>query len=126
MEAAIKRLFDNPKWDQRQLNDSIIEALRTLELKLRDTPRTISHVATLVSMNDTFPGIDESDVKKASVNLAAMSKGALVFDGTTFTVLTSYDELRRRSASSVVLEGFPLRHGQLRSPQNGLAKSDDY
>jgi hypothetical protein len=125
VSAAIKKLFDNPLWDQQQLNDAIIEALRRLEAKLPDMPRTLDLVAGNISMDDQFPGITASDVKKAAGDLASMSKGALKFDGTAFTLLTSYDELRRRTIASVG-EGLPLRSGQLKSPPRGAPKPDEH
>ena len=119
MEAAVDELFKEPAWDYAQLTGAIIDALRKLAGKLKDSPRTIQHIATVLVDDHRFQGIKEDDVRKAVSELAAASQGALVFTGETLTVLTSYDDLARRSASLTGANAKPFRLSKLRDDLNG-------
>ena len=117
--AAVDELFKQPAWDYAQLTAAIIDALRKLSGKLKDSPRTIQHIATILVEDPRFQGIQEDDVRKAVSELAAASQGALIFTGETLTVLTSYDDLARRSASLTGTNANPLRLSKLRDDLNG-------
>ncbi len=113
--AAVAKLFEDPSWNQPMLSNAIIEALRQLEGRLRDSPRSVTAVATVLSVDPRFEGIQKEDVRKAVSNLAASSQGALVVDGDNLVILTSYDELARRVASQTGNGTIPLRSSRLRS-----------
>lgn len=115
VSQAVDKLFEDPSWNQPILNNAIVEALRTLDGKLRDTPRSITAIATILSGDPRFEGIQKEDVRKAISNLAASSQGALVLDGENLVILTSYDELARRVAGQTGNGGIPLRSSRLRS-----------
>jgi histidine kinase/DNA gyrase B/HSP90-like ATPase len=115
VKEAVNKLFVEPSWDQPTLSNAIVEALRLLEGRLVDSPRTVSFVATILSANPNFLGIRTEDVRKAVSQLAAASQGALVIDGERLVMLTSYDELARRLSTQTGNGGLPLRPSKLRS-----------
>lgn len=89
VSEAVRKLFEEPTWNQPTLATAIIEALRQLEGKLRDSPRSITAVATILSADPRFEGIQTEDVRKAVSSLAASSQGALVLEGETLLIFTS-------------------------------------
>jgi hypothetical protein len=123
---AVDGLFAAPTWDQQKLNNGIIEALRTLAGKLPDTPRNVLSIATVIANRPGFEGIKTDDVRKAISQLAAISQGALVFDGETLTVFTSYEELTRRAASLTGVSGKPLRLSKFRNDMSGDAEPEEH
>jgi hypothetical protein len=118
VSEAVASLFQDPSWDQPTLSSAIIGALRQLDGRLRDSPRSVTGVATVLSVDPRFEGIQKEDVRKAVSNLAASSQGALVMDGENLVMLTSYDELARRVAGQTGNGGIPLRASKLRSDLN--------
>lgn len=124
VSEAVARLFEDPSWDQPVLSNAIIEALRQLDGKLRDSPRSVTAVATVLSGDPRFDGIQTEDVRKAVSNLAASSQGALVMDGENLVMLTSYDELARRVAGQTGNGSIPLRSSKLRSDLNTQTDED--
>jgi hypothetical protein len=119
VSTAIGKMFAEPMWDQHVLGQAIIKALRRLEGKLRDRPRSVEFVATLLTETAMFEKIEAEDVRQAIVNLAAASQGALRLEGEQLVLLTSYDELERRVASQTGNGGVPLRTSKLRSDLGG-------
>lgn len=124
--SAINLLFQSPTWDQHKLALAVIEALRTMAGKLADTPRNVLSVATVLANTAGFEGITTEDVRKAISQLAANSQGALIFDGETLSVFTSYDELARRAAAFTGEGGKPLRFSQLRGDLKGTGAPEEH
>jgi hypothetical protein len=111
---AVDKLFEEPSWDQRVLGSAIIDALRRLHGKLKDSSRSVEFVATILADDPKFENITKEDVRKAVSQLAAASQGALVLDHERIVVLTSYDELARRVATQTGNGGAPLRASTIR------------
>lgn len=118
VSSAIAALFQDPSWDQPTLSNAIIQALRLLDGRLPDSPRSVTAIATVLSGDPKFEGITTDDVRKAISNLSASSQGALVMDGENLIILTSYDELARRVAGLTGNGSIPLRSSKLRPDLN--------
>jgi hypothetical protein len=111
VEAAVKTMLEEPKWDRPMLISAVLKALAQMEDKLPDAPRSIDQISTIVSLNaENFAGIQKSDVKTAVSELAAASQGTLHIsgDGETVRLLTSVQEIERR-ANSLLKTQPPLR-----------------
>lgn len=94
--AAVENLLQAPTWRQRDLYIEILTALRSLEGRLPDSPRTVSLVAGEVSRHPEFAAVKTSDVERAIRELAGGSQGALALSGDRLLLNTSLDELGRR------------------------------
>jgi hypothetical protein len=125
VEEAVNKLFEDPSWDRPTLNGAIVEALRQLDGRLRDSPRTVDSVAAVLSQDEKFKGITKDDIFKAIVSLASSSQGALVMDGEKLIKLTSYDELDRRVASQTSNGGIPLRGSKIRADLSTQVNEDE-
>jgi hypothetical protein len=112
--TAINDLFKAPIWDQQSLASAIIDALEKIAEILQDMDRTVEAIAPAIASNEKFRGITKEDIVKASSDLSAGSQGALAFDGSVYTVLTSFDELRRRATAVAGEDVRPLRPGTFR------------
>jgi hypothetical protein len=115
VSKAIDDLFSAPSWDMQILGTAIINELEKISELLADMDRTVEAIAPAIAMRPEFLGISKDAIAKASSELAAASQGALAFDGRVYTVLTSFDELRRRTASLVMGAIRPLRASQFRA-----------
>ena len=49
VSAAVERLLNEPTWERRSLYVAVLDALRGLEGRLVDQPRTVSHIAAEVT-----------------------------------------------------------------------------
>jgi len=114
VSKEVENLFTAPAWDNEVLGSGIIQSLQFLAGKLPDAPRNIDQIASVLASDSRFSGIKREDVRKATSNLAAASKGGLILDGDTLLVLTSYEDLGRRIGQLTGLAGQPLRLSKLR------------
>jgi len=110
----VEGLFSAPPWDNEILGGAIVQSLRFLAGKLPDAARNIDQIASVLASDSRFVGIKREDVRKATSNLAAASRGGLILDGDTLLVLISYEDLARRIAPLTGLAGQPLRLSKLR------------
>jgi hypothetical protein len=113
--AAIAELFKKPSWDVPLLSAAIIDTLESIASLLTDMDRTVDSIAPLIAQKVEFINISRDDIVKASSDLASASQGALNFDGKVYTVLTSFDELRRRTTNVAAASITPLRDSTFRS-----------
>ncbi|MEX0938215.1 MAG: hypothetical protein WDZ59_10190, partial [Pirellulales bacterium] len=118
-EAVRKRidaLLEDPEWDRSVLAQAIIDALREMEDKLEDRPRSIDQIATAVVLGGFPNGVKQDEVKTTVIALAAASQGAIRVneDGTTVRILTSIDELRRRTSAFIKKSGTSRKPGRFR------------
>jgi hypothetical protein len=125
VSKAVENLFTAPAWDNEVLGSAIVQALQFLAGKLPDAPRNIDQIASVLASDSRFVGIKRDDVRKATSNLAAASKGGLVLDGDTLLVLTSYEDLARRIASLTGLAGQPMRLSKLRTDIGSQESGDE-
>jgi hypothetical protein len=119
VEAAVKKLLEEPKWDRPTLIRAILDALSQMEDKLPDAPRSIDQISTIVSLNaESFEGIQKSDVKSAVSELAAASQGTLHIsgDGDTVRLLTAVNEIERRASSLLKSQPAMRKPGTFRKP----------
>jgi hypothetical protein len=112
---AVTELFSVPAWDMQLLCSAIIDELEKISSLLTDMDRTVEAIAPGIAIRPNFIGISKDAVVKASSELAAASQGALAFDGKAYTILTSFDELRRRTAGLAGDVIRPLRKSRFRA-----------
>jgi len=100
VEAALNDLLSEPQWDRHELYQAIIEELRLLTGRLKDSPRHVDMVAVGISRNPNFPEIEKDTIKKAVENLAAASQGGMRLEVETERIFLTVDleELERRVA----------------------------
>jgi len=125
VKKAIDELFEEPPWDARQLYRAILEALRKLEGRLPDRPRTIDMIATEVSDHPRFSGIEVSNIEKAVRELAASSQGAIVLRDDRVLIHVAYDELDRRLEGLTKQPGEPRGLSSFRESCNSTTKTED-
>jgi hypothetical protein len=114
VSQSVANLFTAPALDSEVLSSAIIQSLQFLAGKLPDAPRNIDQIASVLASDARFVGIKREDVRKATSDLAAASRGGLILDGDTLLVLISYEDLARRIAPLTGLVGKPLRLSKLR------------
>jgi hypothetical protein len=114
VDGSIARLLSQPSWKVRSLYASILDALDSLEGRLKDRPRTVDLVAGEVSRRDEFREVGINDVDRAAAELAGASQGALALRDQRLVLNTSVDELRRRVASLVGDPGNARRESTFR------------
>jgi hypothetical protein len=114
VSMAVKELLSSPIWDHKELKSGLLTALSAIEERMLDRPRSIDMVATKLSDDTRFSGITVGDVRKALVDLAAVSQGGLIVDGDTVVLLASVNEVRRRSQPHISGTPQPRRISTLR------------
>jgi hypothetical protein len=114
VRSAIKRLLLQPAWDQRGLYKAILEALKQLEGRLKDRPRTADMVAGEVSRQPGFVDIRADQVEDALKDLASASQKGLVFRDGVLIITVSIDEIERRLNGVTGYTGGPRRSGNFR------------
>lgn len=113
VETAVNKILAEPSWDKRDLYQAILKAFRELENRLKDRPRTVDMLATVVSSYSGFQGIDVNDVDIAVRELATSSQGGLTMRGEdTIVIQVSFDELERR------VSGLTKNSGESRTVSN--------
>ena len=65
VSAAVKRLLNEPTWERRSLYVAVLDALRGLEGRLVDQPRTVSHIAAEVTRQPEFEEVPQGEIKRA-------------------------------------------------------------
>ena len=73
----VDKLLREPTWEYRSLYVEILKALRRLEGRLEESPRTISHIATEITTQEGFENVLEDAVEEALKDLSGASQGAL-------------------------------------------------
>jgi Histidine kinase-, DNA gyrase B-, and HSP90-like ATPase len=113
--AAVKELLSDPQWSRRDLYCAIVTALRELEGRVLDRPRTMDQVITNVVQQPDLSDVLGNDVEAAIVELAGASKGALVVSEQMLRLNTSVDELETRVSALLGRPGKPRRDGSMRA-----------
>jgi hypothetical protein len=111
--GAVDQLLSDPQWSRRDLYQAIINALRNLDGKLPDQPRTFQLIAGIVSQQADMGEVRGAELEKAVVELAAASKGALAVSGQALRLNTSIDELETRVSPLLGKPGRPRRDGSM-------------
>lgn len=99
VRAAVSDLLSDPTWITRELYGAVIDALRELEGRLRDRPRTIDQIAGEVTRKAEFRQTEHRVIKSAVYALVSASQGLLRLVGVDrVQILGDYDELERRTS----------------------------
>ena len=119
VEEAVKQLLEEPVWSQRDLYIAVLAALRKLEGRLPDRPRTIEMVATIVTSDPVYENVRTADVSQALRNLSSASQGGMtVTDNERIVLHLSYDELERRVNGITKQSTTPRRMSSFRDNEN--------
>ena len=110
---AVERLFKSPAWDQPSLSAAIIQALESMQNRLRDSKRTVDMISSEVSREAKFNEISRDDIRKAVSTMQSLSQGGMFVDGDDINLLVSLEELKRRMGSALTKTGMPLRMSKL-------------
>jgi hypothetical protein len=122
---AIDRLFEQPAWNRDQLYRAILDALKQLQGRLADKPRTVDMVATLVSSRSEFPNIESSDVEQAVRELTSTSQGGIILRGGSIVARVSLEEIERRLRGLIGTSGEPRRGSQFRETESASSLEPD-
>lgn len=106
---AIKHLLEEPTWDMTFLYKAIVNALKQLENRLPDAPRSIDQIAAIVTLQPNFENVEIKDIVAAIGSIAATSQGGVVLRGDKIVINTSLDEIERRVKGLTQESGKPRR-----------------
>lgn len=124
VSQAIDQLFQEPNWEIRNLYKAILEALRQLEGRLPDSPRTLDMIAGEISREYPFRGISLEAVERAIGELAHASQGTLIYRGKTVLINGSQAEIERRLDGITGKTGEPHKTSTFRNnftnPKNNV------
>ena len=96
VKEAINRQLSEPSWDNRTLYQGILDALKKLQGRLPDRPRSIDLVSSRVVEEDGLGNLRGEDVEKGIRDLSAASKGGMTVDFPNVLVHVALEELERR------------------------------
>ena len=95
--ASIETLLADPSWVPQELMGAVVDALRSLEGRLADSPRTVDKVASEITHNPTFASVPQSQIRTAVQAVVGASQGLLqLIGGDKIVIRGTYDELERR------------------------------
>ena len=121
VSAAVERLLNEPTWERRSLYVAVLDALRGLEGRLVDQPRTVSHIAAEVTRQPGFEEVPQGEIKRAVADLSGASEGTLILEsGDRIIANASFDEIERRLRGLTGERGEPRRGGTFRDPSGAL------
>ncbi|MEF9976966.1 MAG: ATP-binding protein [Thermomonas sp.] len=115
---AVNDLLSTPDWLRRDLYIEVLNALRSLEGRLLDRPRTIDLVAAEISRKAEFANITAEDVEMAVRDIAGTSQKGLVLSDGKLNLTVSIDELQRRTRGLTGNSGKSLVEGSFRQSNN--------
>jgi Histidine kinase-, DNA gyrase B-, and HSP90-like ATPase len=114
--AGVQKLLSEPTFDHVELYMAVVAALRSLERRLKGTPRNVSMLAAEVSRENKFQDVTAEDVRDAVVDLSHASRGMLhLTENNEVFVLGSLDEMERRISSMTTGDTPPRRLGTFRN-----------
>ncbi len=120
VSAAVERLLNEPTWERRSLYVAVLDALRGLEGRLVDQPRTVSHIAAEVTRQPGFEEVPQGEIKRAVADLSGASEGTLILEsGDRIIANASFDEIERRLRGLTGERGEPRRGGTFRDSSDG-------
>ena len=120
VSAAVERLLNEPTWERRSLYVAVLDALRGLEGRLVDQPRTVSHIAAEVTRQPGFEEVPQGEIKRAVADLSGASEGTLILEsGDRIIANASFDEIERRLRGLTGEGGEPRRGGTFRDSSDG-------
>lgn len=96
VSTAIDKMLTEPSWTNVSLYQAVLRAIRGLQGRLKDRPRTADMIASEVSREEDFTDINVSDVEEAIRKLASASQGGMAFRDDIIRVYVEHEELERR------------------------------
>ena len=96
---AIQEMLAEPSWTNVDLYQAILRAVKGLEGRVKDSPRTVDMIATEVSREEEFSDIGSGDVERALRELASASQGGMTFRDNILRIYVEHQELERRLQS---------------------------
>ena len=114
VRIEVDKLLSEPSWEHQSLYVAVLDALKSLEGRLPDRVRLVSHVATEVSGKSEFGDVLERTIKDALRDLSAASQGTLLIKGDRLILNASLEEVERRVSSLTGSLGLPRRGSSFR------------
>lgn len=114
VSRAVTELLASTDWSMPMLYTAMVTALRDLEDRLQDAPRSVSAVAAEVSRMADFRKIEQRQVRAALVSLAEASQGAMTIRDEIVQLHVSTTELERRVSSLTKATGQARRESNFR------------
>lgn len=114
VSRAIKALVGLVNWSMPELYTAVVRALRELDDRLQDAPRSVSAIAAEVSRMTAFRKIKQSEVRAALVSVAESSQGAMTMRDEIVQLHVSTGELERRVAALTKETGQARRESNFR------------
>ncbi len=115
---AIKELLEEPNWDMTFLYKAIINALKQLENRLPDAPRSVDQIAAIITLQPGFESVEVKDIEAAISAVAATSQGGIVLRADKIVINASFDEIERRIKGLTQESGKPRRASGFRQDDN--------
>ena len=112
---AVNRLLSQPAVATRDLYRAVLAALRNLEGRLPDRPRTTDMIAGEVSHEDAFKDVRGEEIEAAISALAQASQGLMHFRDGRVVVYGAYEEIERRLNGLIGQAGTPRGRGSFRA-----------
>lgn len=110
VREAVDALLADPGYNQHSLHGAVVDALRSLEGRMADRPRSIDTIAGEITGRPEFATVTFAEVKVAVRNVVSASHGLLRFVNKNQVVLRGdYDELERRVSSITGRQPEPRR-----------------
>ena len=110
------RLLERTVWHPGDLRRAVVEAIASLEGRMRNSPRDVSMITTTVTLDPAFETVNTTDVRDVLIELAHTSRGMLhLTDDDKVSVHCSLEELRRRLANHVETNATPRRKAPFRT-----------
>jgi hypothetical protein len=120
VHKAVESLLSTPEWDRSRLGAIVIAALRILDERLEDAPRTVEQLVGVIVggefSKEFAANFKQSDIRTVVSELAGASHGSLRVseDGNTVRVLTSIDEVERRCSAYTKQNSTSRKPGKFR------------
>ncbi len=114
---AINQLLSQPTWDYSTLYEAILNALRELDGRLPDRPRTVDMIAAQVAQKPEFREIHGEDIENTIKELASSSQGGMTLREEKIIIHVSLDELERRLSGLTKRSTKPRRVSNFREDE---------
>jgi hypothetical protein len=119
---AVDKLLDDETRTPREVYQAVIDALRALDGRLPDRPRSLDLIAAEITSRGDFATVQYETIRQATITVANASQGLLQITGRKndqVLVRGSYDELERRVSQLLGRTGVPRRESTFRDPGTG-------
>ena len=117
VQEAINSLLGRP--NLQKLYCAVLNALRDMNVRrqLVGSPRKVGHVAVQIVQRPEFADLEEKQIRKALVDIANASRGAMLIKEDVIVLTCDIDEVRRRVASLTGELAPPRRTGKFRADE---------